>query len=203
MFPADLAALVGANALRRSPDDIDGRTMTSHVAVVGSFGLWTPGAISPADAAVIESFGCGTVWAGFSPAADLGFAEPLLERTDNLRPSANFRASAAGSAPSPATGSRHHPTGAGGLSNARRLAQRRELTAPTHLRPLQRPWYQPDTYRDVRAEATVPIDDGVLLGPGAARTARRRCASPCCARWRCKSLTDDHLDLAAARGEIE
>jgi hypothetical protein len=82
------------------------------------------------------------------------------------------------------------------------LAQRSGPTAPTHLRPLQRPGYQPDTYRDVRAEAIVPIDDGVLLGPGVAHGP----ATVCIAMLRevaLESLTDDRVDLAAARGEIE
>ena len=52
--------------------------------------------------------------------------------------------------------------------NARLLVQRSELEALTHLHPLQRPWYQPDTYRDLRSEAVAPIDGDILLGPGVA-----------------------------------
>ena len=52
--------------------------------------------------------------------------------------------------------------------NARLLVQRNELQALTHLHPLQRPWYQPDTYRHLRTDAITPLDGDVLLGPGVA-----------------------------------
>jgi len=54
------------------------------------------------------------------------------------------------------------------FANARLLVQRSELIALDHLHPQQRPWYQPDTYRDLRAEAIMPVDGDVLLGPGVA-----------------------------------
>ncbi|MEV0296037.1 hypothetical protein [Nocardia sp. NPDC050710] len=52
--------------------------------------------------------------------------------------------------------------------NARLLVQRSELNALDHLHPQQRPWYQPDTYRDLRPEAITPVDGDLLLGPGVA-----------------------------------
>ncbi|MGK8555323.1 hypothetical protein [Nocardia gipuzkoensis] len=52
--------------------------------------------------------------------------------------------------------------------NARLLVQRSELTALERLHPQQRPWYQPDTYRDLRSEAIVPLDGDVVVGPGVA-----------------------------------
>jgi glyoxylase-like metal-dependent hydrolase (beta-lactamase superfamily II) len=52
--------------------------------------------------------------------------------------------------------------------NAKVIVQRDELAALTELHPLQRPWYQPDTYRDLPAEAFLPIDGSVVLGPGIA-----------------------------------
>jgi hypothetical protein len=55
--------------------------------------------------------------------------------------------------------------------NARLLVQRPELTALDHLHPLQQPWYQPDTYRDLRTEAISPVDGDILLGPGVALVA--------------------------------
>jgi hypothetical protein len=55
--------------------------------------------------------------------------------------------------------------------NAQLLVQRAELTALDHLHPQQRPWYQPDTYRDLRSEAITPIDGDVVLGPGVALVA--------------------------------
>ncbi|MFD4459739.1 hypothetical protein [Nocardia sp. NPDC058480] len=52
--------------------------------------------------------------------------------------------------------------------NAKVIVQRDELAGMAELHPLQRPWYQPATYRDVPPEAFLPIDGSVLLGPGVA-----------------------------------
>jgi hypothetical protein len=52
--------------------------------------------------------------------------------------------------------------------NARLIVQRSELVYLQHLHPQQRPWYQPETYRDLRPEAIAPIDGDLLLGPGLA-----------------------------------
>jgi probable F420-dependent oxidoreductase len=51
---------------------------------VGRFGIWTGGAPTPEQAAEIEKLGYGAVWVGKSPAAELTFAEPILEATDSL-----------------------------------------------------------------------------------------------------------------------
>ncbi|MEU2253013.1 hypothetical protein [Nocardia xishanensis] len=52
--------------------------------------------------------------------------------------------------------------------NAKVIVQRDELAAMAELHPLQRPWYQPAAYRDVPAEAFLPIEGSVVLGPGVA-----------------------------------
>ncbi|MDX3662164.1 hypothetical protein PV646_33090 [Streptomyces sp. ID05-26A] len=52
--------------------------------------------------------------------------------------------------------------------NAKVIVQRDELAALTDLHPLQKPWYQPSTYRDLPPEAFLPIDGSVVLGPGVA-----------------------------------
>ncbi|MBF6465916.1 hypothetical protein IU427_12105 [Nocardia beijingensis] len=52
--------------------------------------------------------------------------------------------------------------------NAKVVVQRDELVGMAELHPLQKPWYQPATYRDVPAEAFLPIDGSVVLGPGVA-----------------------------------
>ena len=52
--------------------------------------------------------------------------------------------------------------------NAKVIVQRDELAAMAELHPLQKPWYQPTTYRNVPAESFLPIDGSVLLGPGVA-----------------------------------
>lgn len=58
------------------------------------------------------------------------------------------------------------PTAA--FPNAKVIVQRDELAGLAELHPLQRPWYQPATYRDVPPEAFLPIDGSVVLGPGVA-----------------------------------
>lgn len=52
--------------------------------------------------------------------------------------------------------------------NAVLLVQREELEALADLAPLQRPWYQPETFRDLPAESVRALDGDVLLGPGVA-----------------------------------
>jgi glyoxylase-like metal-dependent hydrolase (beta-lactamase superfamily II) len=52
--------------------------------------------------------------------------------------------------------------------NARMIVQSAELEAMADLHPLQRPWYQPETYADLRPESLLPIDGDVQLGPGVA-----------------------------------
>ncbi|WP_433526927.1 hypothetical protein ACQPZ2_19980 [Nocardia pseudovaccinii] len=52
--------------------------------------------------------------------------------------------------------------------NAKVIVQRDELAAMADLHPLQKPWYQPDTYRHVAPDAFLPIDGSVILGPGVA-----------------------------------
>ncbi|MER5791831.1 hypothetical protein [Streptomyces sp. NPDC001980] len=52
--------------------------------------------------------------------------------------------------------------------HAKVVVQRDELAGMAELHPLQRPWYQPDTYRDVPPEAFLPIDGSIVLGPGVA-----------------------------------
>ena len=52
---------------------------------LGRFGVWTGGPVSPDDALEIEKLGYGALWVGASPAADLSFVEPILEKTDTLQ----------------------------------------------------------------------------------------------------------------------
>lgn len=51
----------------------------------GQYGVWTFGKVSPEQAVEIEKLGYGAVWIGGSPAADLSFVEPILERTEALQ----------------------------------------------------------------------------------------------------------------------
>ncbi|NOP95827.1 TIGR03620 family F420-dependent LLM class oxidoreductase [Mycolicibacterium fortuitum] len=52
---------------------------------LGRYGVWTFGAVQPEQAAEIEKLGYGALWVGGSPAADLAFAEPILERTQSIQ----------------------------------------------------------------------------------------------------------------------
>lgn len=52
--------------------------------------------------------------------------------------------------------------------NARIIVQADELAAMADLHPIQRPWYQPGTFRHLPPDAFLPIDGSVLLGPGVA-----------------------------------
>ena len=52
---------------------------------LGRFGVWTFGAVKPEQAAEIEKLGYGAVWIGGSPAGDLNYVEPILERTQTLQ----------------------------------------------------------------------------------------------------------------------
>ncbi|MEV0671018.1 LLM class F420-dependent oxidoreductase [Mycobacterium sp. NPDC050441] len=52
---------------------------------LGRYGVWTFGAVQPEQAVEIEKLGYGALWVGGSPAADLSFAEPILERTQTLQ----------------------------------------------------------------------------------------------------------------------
>ncbi|MBB2989910.1 putative F420-dependent oxidoreductase [Mycolicibacterium iranicum] len=51
----------------------------------GRYGVWTGAPVSPEQAVEIEKLGYGTVWVGASPAADLAFVEPILEKTETLQ----------------------------------------------------------------------------------------------------------------------
>jgi probable F420-dependent oxidoreductase len=62
--------------------------MTESMALkpeLGSYGVWTPGPVTPDQAAEIERLGYGAVWVGGSPDAELSFAESLLQRTTALQ----------------------------------------------------------------------------------------------------------------------
>ncbi|MGP4056073.1 LLM class F420-dependent oxidoreductase [Mycobacterium sp. 4D054] len=52
---------------------------------LGRFGVWTGTPVSPDQAVEIEKLGYGAVWVGKSPAADLAFVEPILEKTESLQ----------------------------------------------------------------------------------------------------------------------
>lgn len=52
--------------------------------------------------------------------------------------------------------------------NARLVVQRAELLAMRDLHPMQRPWYQPETFVDLAPERLLLIDGDRLLGPGIA-----------------------------------
>ncbi|BBY79918.1 LLM class F420-dependent oxidoreductase [Mycolicibacterium pulveris] len=59
--------------------------MTELKPELGRFGVWTFGVVKPEQAVEIEKLGYGAVWIGGSPAGDLNYVEPILERTENLQ----------------------------------------------------------------------------------------------------------------------
>ena len=52
--------------------------------------------------------------------------------------------------------------------NAKLIVQQAELDALADLHPLQRPWYQPETYADLRRDRILAVSGDLLLGPGVA-----------------------------------
>ncbi|MCV7302445.1 LLM class F420-dependent oxidoreductase [Mycobacterium barrassiae] len=59
--------------------------MTELKPDLGRYGVWTFGAPKPEQAVEIEKLGYGAVWIGGSPAGDLNYVEPILERTETLQ----------------------------------------------------------------------------------------------------------------------
>lgn len=59
--------------------------MTELKPDLGRFGVWTFGAPKPEQAVEIEKLGYRAVWIGGSPAGDLNYVEPILERTETLQ----------------------------------------------------------------------------------------------------------------------
>jgi probable F420-dependent oxidoreductase len=59
--------------------------MTELKPELGRFGVWTLGTPKPEQAVEIEKLGYGAVWIGGSPAGDLNYVEPILERTETLQ----------------------------------------------------------------------------------------------------------------------
>jgi probable F420-dependent oxidoreductase len=59
--------------------------MTELKPDLGRYGVWTFGTPKPEQAVEIEKLGYGAVWIGGSPAGDLEYVEPILERTESLR----------------------------------------------------------------------------------------------------------------------
>lgn len=57
------------------------------------------------------------------------------------------------------------------LPNAKLIVQRRELDSLASLHPLQLPWYQPQSYSDLRSEGLLSVEGDILLGPGVALVA--------------------------------
>lgn len=54
------------------------------------------------------------------------------------------------------------------LPRAKLIVQQREWDSLARLHPLQRPWYQPETFKELSPERLLFIDGDVLLGPGVA-----------------------------------
>jgi probable F420-dependent oxidoreductase len=59
--------------------------MTELKPDLGRYGVWTFGVPKPEQAEEIEKLGYGAVWIGGSPAGNLEYVEPILERTESLQ----------------------------------------------------------------------------------------------------------------------
>lgn len=59
--------------------------MTELKPDLGRYGVWTFGVPKPEQTVEIEKLGYGAVWIGGSPAGDLNYVEPILERTETLQ----------------------------------------------------------------------------------------------------------------------
>lgn len=59
--------------------------MTELKPEFGRYGVWTFGTPKPEQAVEIEKLGYGALWVGGSPAGDLNYVEPILERTETLQ----------------------------------------------------------------------------------------------------------------------
>ena len=140
---------------------------------LGRFGVWTGAPVTPEQAADIEKLGYGTVWVGASPAADLAFVEPLLEKTETLQVATGivniWTADAAEVAES------YHR-----IENAfpGRFLLGVGVGHPEHTQQYTKPYQALVDYLDVLDSAKVPTSRRVLaaLGPKVLKLAAQRSA---------------------------
>ena len=147
--------------------------MTELKPDLGRFGVWTFGAPKPEQAVEIEKLGYGAVWIGGSPAGDLNYVEPILERTETLQVATGIVN--VWTAPAEQVAEAYH-----------RIEDKRPgrfllgigIGHPEHTEEYRKPYDVLVEYLDVLDAAKVPTSRRVVaaLGPKVLRLAAQRSA---------------------------
>jgi probable F420-dependent oxidoreductase len=140
---------------------------------LGRFGVWTGGAVTPEQAAEIENLGYGAVWVGGSPAAELAFAEPILENTESLQLATGIVNVWSAPAKQVAESYHHIETAFPG-----RFLLGVGVGHPEHTEEYRKPYEVLVEYLDDLDAATVPTSRRVIaaLGPKVLKLAAQRSA---------------------------
>jgi probable F420-dependent oxidoreductase len=140
---------------------------------LGRFGVWTGWAIPPEATVEIEKLGYGAVWLGGSPAADLSFVEPILERTETLQVATGIVN--VWSAPAKEVAESYHR-----IENAYpgRFLLGVGVGHPEHTQEYRKPYDALVDYLDELDEAKVPTSRRVIaaLGPKVLKLSAERSA---------------------------
>lgn len=140
---------------------------------LGRFGVWTGTQVTPEQAVEIEKLGYGAVWVGASPAADLAFVEPILEKTRDLQVATGivniWTAEAAEVAESFHRIEKAFPG---------RFLLGVGVGHPEHTQEYRKPYQALVSYLDALDDATVPTSRMVVaaLGPKVLQLAAQRSA---------------------------
>ncbi|BBZ35153.1 LLM class F420-dependent oxidoreductase [Mycolicibacterium confluentis] len=150
--------------------------MTDPVALkpdLGFFGVWTAGPVTPDEAVEIERLGYGAVWVGASPAADLSFVEPILEKTQALQVATGIVN--IWSAPADEVADSYHRIE---KAYPGRFLLGVGVGHPEHTQEYTKPYDALVAYLDALDAKTVPTSRRVLaaLGPKVLKLARDRSA---------------------------
>jgi probable F420-dependent oxidoreductase len=140
---------------------------------LGRFGVWTFGAIPPEQAVEIEKLGYGALWVGGSPAADLDFAEPILEATETLQLATGIVN--VWTAPADEVAKRYHQIEE---AHPGRFVLGIGIGHPEHTQEYRKPYEVLVEYLDALDVACVPTSRRVVaaLGPRVLKLAAQRSA---------------------------
>jgi len=157
----------------RSREDDQTTQGVSLKPALGNFGVWTGAPVSPEQAVEIEQLGYGTVWVGASPAADLAFVEPILEKTESLQVATGIVNIWTADAREVATSYHRIEDAFPG-----RFLLGVGVGHPEHTEQYTKPYEALVEYLDVLDSATVPTSRRVLaaLGPKVLQLAAQRSA---------------------------
>lgn len=140
---------------------------------LGRFGVWTGPSITPEFAAGIEERGYGAAWIGYSPPAELAWAEPALAQTTSLQLATGIVN--VWTAAAPAVAESYHR-----IENAYpgRFLLGVGVGHPEHTKEYVKPYDALVSYLDELDAAGVPTSRRVLaaLGPKVLRLAADRSA---------------------------